>query len=97
MTEEDWDTKFVKAAAVFLNGYGIRGRDSRGKRFTDVNVLLMFNASETDVDFVLPPEEYGAKWKVEISTGYEPESSTAEPGESFVLQSHSMSILVEQR
>ena len=97
MTEDDWDTKFVKAAAVFLNGYGIRGRDSRGKRFTDVNVLLMFNASETDVDFVLPPEEYGAKWKVEISTGYEPESPTAEPGESFVLQSHSMSVLVEQR
>ena len=97
MTEEDWDTKFVKAAAVFLNGYGIRGRDSRGKRFTDVNVLLMFNASETDVDFVLPPEEYGTKWKIEISTGYEAESPTAEPGESFVLQSHSMSVLVEQR
>ncbi|MGV8880551.1 MAG: glycogen debranching protein GlgX [Rhodoglobus sp.] len=97
MTEDDWDTKFVKAAAVFLNGYGIRGRDSRGKRFTDVNVLLMFNASDTDVDFVLPPEEYGTKWKVEISTGYEPKSSTAEPGESFALQSHSMSVLVEQR
>jgi len=97
MTEDDWDTKFVKAAAAFLNGHGIRGRDSRGQRFTDVNVLLLFNASDSDVEFTLPPEEYGAEWDVAITTGYELETSVTSPGSAFVLQAHSMSVLVENR
>ena len=68
MTDEDWDTGFIKAAGVFLNGQGIRGRGTKGERILDDNVLLYFNASEDDVDFVLPSEEYGARWFIALDT-----------------------------
>ncbi len=68
MADEDWDAPFVKAAGVFLHGQGIRGRDDRGQRITDVNALLCFNASENGVDFVLPPAEYSPGWSVIVDT-----------------------------
>ena len=68
MKDEDWDVGFVKAAGVFLNGQGIRGRGTKGERILDDNVLLYFNASEEDVDFVLPSEEYGARWFIALDT-----------------------------
>jgi isoamylase len=68
MSSEDWDTDFVKAAGVFLNGSGIQGRDSRGERITDDNVLLFFNASDADVEFTIPGAAYAADWSVAIDT-----------------------------
>ena len=36
MSEDDWDTGFRKAIAVYLNGNGIGDRDPRGQRVTDL-------------------------------------------------------------
>jgi len=34
----------------------------------DVSFLLCFNAYHEDLDFVLPPEEYGERWHVALDT-----------------------------
>jgi len=68
MSSEDCDTDFVKAAAVFLNGSGIQGRHARGGAITDDNVLLLFNASESDVEFTVPGPTYAENWRVAIDT-----------------------------
>jgi len=97
MTDDDWDADFVKAATAFLNGQGIRGRDARGQRVTDANVLLLFNASEVDVNFTLPPAEYGASWSVAIDTADLAGSnsgSTLEAEAGLTLTSRSMMVLV---
>ncbi|MDH6182121.1 isoamylase [Microbacteriaceae bacterium SG_E_30_P1] len=93
MSEEDWDADFVKAATAFLNGQGIRGRDARGRRITDDNVLLLFNAAEVDVDFTLPGEEYGGRWSVAVDTsGAAPAELRA--GETLSVMSRSLLVLV---
>ena len=46
MVPEDWDAGFGRAIGVFLNGDGIRGRDARGERITDLNFLIYFNAHD---------------------------------------------------
>ena len=68
MEPEEWDAPLSRSVGVFLNGQGIRGRDQRGQRITDVNFLVYFNAEPQDVDFVLPPGEYSQSWDVVIDS-----------------------------
>ncbi|CAN5205788.1 glycogen debranching protein GlgX [soil metagenome] len=94
MGDEEWETDFVKAGGVFLHGTGIRGRDARGQRITDDNVLLFFNASENDVDFVLPAEEYGEKWEIVVDTAAGASDEHVPAGSPLHVQSRSMVVLV---
>ena len=94
MTTEDWDTDYVKAAGVFLNGQGIRGRGTRGEKITDDNVLLYFNASEEDVEFTLPAEEYAAKWFVAVDTATGESDEHRACGSPLLVASRSMMLLV---
>jgi glycogen operon protein len=71
MQPEDWDSGFGRSVGMFLNGDGIQGHDSRGRRITDVNFLLYFNAHDGDVEFTLPPDEYAPAWDVIIDTAGE--------------------------
>ena len=96
MTTDDWDTDFIKAAGVFLNGQGIRGRDARGQRITDDNVLIYFNASENDLDFQLPAEEYGAKWEIVVDTAAGASDEHIPAGSPIHVPSRSMMALVAQ-
>ncbi|MBE7189836.1 MAG: glycogen debranching enzyme, partial [Jatrophihabitans endophyticus] len=68
MTEEDWDFAFGRSIAVYLNGQGIAGRDSRGERIVDDSFLLCFCAYWEPVDFALPPSEYANTWEVVVDT-----------------------------
>ena len=51
MTEEDWDSGFGRAVAVFLNGNGIPSTDARGERVVDDSFLLCFNAHDEPIEF----------------------------------------------
>jgi len=94
MTGDDWDTDFVKAAGVFLNGQGIRGRDAKGGRVTDANALLYFNASENEVDFVLPAEEYGARWEIVVDTAAGASDEHVPAGSPLHVASRSVVVLM---
>ena len=68
MTQQDWDAGFGRSVAVYLNGNGIRGTDERGQQVVDDSFLLLFNAHDDDLDFALPPDEFGPAWQVVIDT-----------------------------
>ena len=68
MTDEDWDAGFAKSLTVFLNGRAISEPDRRGERVSDDSFLLLFNASEQDLDFVIPPRRYGERWATVLDT-----------------------------
>jgi glycogen operon protein len=68
MTDEDWTAGYAKAVAVFLNGEAILEPDSRGERITDESFLLLFNASEQALEFVLPDGVYGDGWILLLDT-----------------------------
>jgi len=97
MTVEDWDTDFIKAAAVFLNGVGIRGRDDRGGAIVDDNVLMCFNASEADVHFTLPPEGYGRLWTVAVDTASSPTETQSSAGSIVTVIARSVLVLLSER
>jgi glycogen operon protein len=79
---------------MFLNGDGIQGHDSRGRRITDVNFLLYFNAHDGDVEFTLPPDEYAPAWDVIIDTAGEgADSKPADAGSLLSVAAKSLVVL----
>ncbi len=68
MTEDDWSAGFAKSLAVFLNGSAISEPGSRGEHQSDDSFYLMFNAHHGELDFTLPPEDYGEAWEAVLDT-----------------------------
>jgi isoamylase len=64
MGDEDWEASFARALQVFLNGNGIASPDPRGQPIIDDSFLVLFNASDAQLGFTLPPEGFAPAWRV---------------------------------
>jgi glycogen operon protein len=99
MTGDDWEAGLGKGMTVFLNGDAISEPDPRGQRVRDDSFLLLFNASERDMDFMIPPVDYGERWVCEVDTADpHPPPVAGEPdgvkaGEVVPVPSRSMRVL----
>jgi len=97
MTDDDWDAGFVKSLTVFLNGRAISEPDRRGERIADDSFLLLFNASEQDLVFTIPPRRYGQRWAKALDTAMpmaDFEHDTAvKPGDVITVINHSLQVL----
>jgi isoamylase len=79
MEEDHWKDGFAKSLAIFLFGGGLNTVDQEGKPIVDDSFYIIFNAHFEPLDFKLPPDKYGNKWKKIWSTG----DPTAENGKEF--------------
>jgi glycogen operon protein len=68
MTPEDWANGYAYAVTVFLNGLRLLEPDKHGQRIIDDSFLMMFNALDEDLDFTVPPTEYGQRWTTRLDT-----------------------------
>jgi isoamylase len=97
MTDEDWDAGFAKSLTVFLNGRAISEPDRRGERVQDDSFLLLFNASDDDLQFVIPPRRYGPRWSKVLDTTYATtefaDESPVKPGDVMTVINHSLQLL----
>lgn len=97
MTQEDWDSAFGKALTVYLNGDAITETDRRGRRVTDDSFILVFNAHFEDIEFTVPPAEFGARWEVLVDTteplGYPSEAVSLAAGDTTVVPARSTLVL----
>jgi isoamylase len=97
MTDHDWDAGFAKSLTVFLNGRAISEPDRRGERIGDDSFLLLFNASEQDLVFTIPPRRYGQRWAKALDTARPAadfEDDTAvKPGDVITVIHHSVQVL----
>ncbi|WP_284976403.1 glycogen debranching protein GlgX [Arthrobacter sp. efr-133-TYG-104] len=94
MSPSDWDEALGRAVGVFLNGDGIHGLDTQGRRITDVNFLLYFNADQEQVDFRIPSDEYAPAWDVMIDTAGEgAEAGVVKPDQTLTVAGKSLVVL----
>jgi glycogen operon protein len=97
MTDDDWAVGFAKSLTVFLNGDAITEPDPRGERIRDESFLLLFNASELDLEFTVPPERYGQQWAKVLDTALPlsavPDAAAVKPGDAVAIPSRSMQVL----
>jgi isoamylase len=73
MTQRDWRDPERRVLGVFLNGKEVRRLTPTGQRREDDSFLLLFNADEDALVFVLPPRRFGRRWALELST-FEPDA-----------------------
>jgi len=94
MKPEDWDSGFGRSVGMFLNGDGIQGKDVRGRRITDVNFLLYFNAHDDMVKFNLPSDEYAPAWDIIIDTaGHNADTAPVKAGTHIPVDAKSLVVL----
>jgi isoamylase len=77
MTLEDWQNGYARAVMAFLNGDRVMAPDRRGNKVVDDSFVILFNAHHEELEFTLPPKEYGEWWAVVLDTD---ESSSGEGG-----------------
>ncbi len=98
MTEEDWGNGHARAVMVFLNGQAIPEPDRRGQKIVDDDFLMIFNASDQEIPFVLPDASFGAAWSVEIDTsGAKPRRRPHRAGAEVVAPERSVVVLRSPR
>jgi glycogen operon protein len=97
MSEEDWQTGFVKSLGVFFNGEGIATPGPRGERIVGASFYVIFNAHHEGLSFRLPGDAYGAGWQTEIDTaakaGGEPDGDVQAAGGERKVEARSVVVL----
>ncbi|MFF5258698.1 glycogen debranching protein GlgX [Actinomadura viridis] len=97
MNDDDWSAGYNKAFYIFLNGDAIDEPGPRGERIRDDSFLVLFNAHEGDLDFVLPTARYGGMWSKVIDTAdpllAEEESPVVKAGEAVLMEARSVQVL----
>ena len=65
MSEEEWNSHFVRCFGMLLSSEPTRNRDAKMKSIHDGTFLLLFNAHHEPMEFVLPGE---TKWDCILNT-----------------------------
>ena len=77
MTDEDWNTGYAKALAVFLNGQELTELDGQGNRVVGDSFFLLFNANHEPIAFRLPDRDWGRRWMRLLDTAGAPDGTAA--------------------
>jgi isoamylase len=98
MQQSDWQRGDARSVAAFLNGERIQESDKRGQSILDDSFLVLFNAHHEDLEFTLPPKEYGTWWSVLIDTADDgtwasDSGDTYAPGDVVVVSPRSTIVL----
>jgi isoamylase len=68
MDDEAWGAAFVRSFGMLLGGDAMMEWNDQGERVYDDTFLLLFNAAEDDVPFVLPRTPQPARWETVLDT-----------------------------
>ena len=97
MTDDDWDAGFARAVAVFMNGATIPTTDAYGERIVDDSFLVIFNASDEQIDWCIPGPEWSRRWTIDLDTA-DPKRGVSRtvnkrPGDRLDVPDRSMVVL----
>ena len=68
MSDEAWNSAWVRSVGLMLNGRTLQVSDEDGNPIIDDSFLLLVNASDEGVEFTLPPVPNGFPWRQIIDT-----------------------------
>ncbi len=96
MSDEEWSRDYARSLGVFLSGEALGEVDRHGRGIHDDNFIVLFNAHDGRIDFVLPKLCVGCAWQVVLDTHYhaglEPDGVYA-GGESYPLEGRTLTLL----
>ncbi len=94
MTDDMWNSPEVRGLGVRLNGDAIQEVDERGERIAGDTLLLILNAGDRPLSFVLPPTTVIERWDTLVDTGepWQP-PRRLRAGDRYDLPAHAMAVL----
>jgi glycogen operon protein len=93
MNDRDWSNPGTSSLGVFLAGRGLDEVDERGELISDDDLMILLNASTTDLDFVLAPSSSSDEpWEVLVDTVDDQAKETALPGAKTKLVARSLKL-----
>ena len=94
----DWQNTHAFSVMIYLNGSDIPEVDWYGDQMVDNDFILIFNAHYEPIQFTLPDERYGKKWKLVVDT-HNPDGPELnyEAGFAITAQSRSFLLLMSDR
>jgi glycogen operon protein len=107
MTDDEWAHDFARSLGIYLSGESLGETDQRGRPIRDDNFIVLFNAHDERIDFVLPtlcgecprrvPEcAQQCEWQVELDTHYHAGLETDgrfAGGEPYPLEGRTLALL----
>ena len=97
MDMNDWQNTHAFSMMVYLNGADIPEMDYYGNATVDNDFILIFNAHYEPIQFTLPDESYGSRWKLVVDT-HNPDGPDLnyEAGFAITAQSRSFMLLMSE-
>ena len=68
MTDEEWNSDYVRCLGVRLAGDAMMERDQRGHAMTGETLLILLNADYQALDFILPAHKKASHWSIVVNT-----------------------------
>ena len=94
MTDELWFSPHVRCLGVRLSGDAIDETDARGERVVDDTLLILLNAQDAEVPFVLPPIPADQRWVAMFDTAHaQRDHRRLLGGDQYLLEARSLSVL----
>lgn len=93
MDMADWQNTHAFSVMIYLNGSDIPETDWYGNQMVDNDFILIFNAHYEPIQFTLPDERYGRKWKLIVDT-HNPEGPELNYEAGFAITAQSRSFLL---
>ncbi|MDA1165816.1 MAG: glycogen debranching protein GlgX [Planctomycetota bacterium] len=98
MTSADWEAGYARCVGLLLDGRMVGEFDAHGEPLEGNTVLLLINASESDIPFTLPSLDKDFVWMAELDT-YFPTRKARDfrAGDVYQLKGRSLTMFVRRR
>ncbi len=99
MAPNDWRTAFARSVAFFLNGHALVTKAPDGSVPVDDSFVVMCNAGDDALEFILPHGLGRNRWVVEVDTAVdgEPAEQWFDAGDRLTVESFGMLVLRQPR
>ncbi len=99
MTPDAWQSPDRRIVGLQLYGLALEEPDPRGEPFVEDVLLVLLNADDVAVDFVLPGVAPGSQWVrlIDTADGEDPQPSVFTGQPAYPLQERSVVMLRQQR
>jgi isoamylase len=94
MSDEDWNTGYIKCMGVRLDGDLIDDENERGEPIVGETLLVLLNAHHEPLPFALPAVKPGYQWQRLLDTAYDTNDPLAfQDGDQYTLKDRSLAVL----
>jgi isoamylase len=99
LSDQDWNTGYAKAIAIFFNGGGLHWPGDQGEKIKDNSFLIIFNAHHEDLEYTIPGEKYGKSWTrlLDTNTAKVKRSTALKPGDRLKAAERYVIVLIQAK